>query len=776
MSRKSSSPFRILLSALMFVMLTGCCFTLASSVLSTLAEQWCQNTLRESAQQLADTLNDVIHLHHDRMAVYAQLYPWTGNGEKKDAIVSTLEEACAMGNIPGLRLRLRDGTLYSSGTRIPPDDTVPSFEEDVVRLPYLSSRQKAEDGLTNVIYHALPIEQEGEVVGILYGYIDLDTLPDFLTLRAYGGQCQIYVVDGSNGDFLVDTLHPALGNAFDSILSDTPLEGSSPEAYCEDLRNGRAGYYAFLSEEDEMVYAVCYQPVGVSNWSIQLSLPETAVFAIAKRVQNILNFLGIGMTVIAALCLLVLVFHVRRTMRQDQQHLKQMQYMFEVQQLLFDAHKNTDRIRDALKVAAETLTADCAMLKVICKEHVQEVFISSDKGQEALSSLLDSCPMFMKWLASGHSLLHYLGDSISEDFGAELAVMRHHGIRSLMAVPIVDGQGELMGVLCACNMQERFTDCSFLECIAHSFMMALRNVSNYESVHSMSIMDTVTGLQNRNCYEQTLAKYADSPLGLHCLYIDANGLHQINNRDGHRAGDKMLSTVAHEIAGLFGTEHAYRVGGDEFVVFLPGSTSKIVADKLLRLKGLVNEHGYSISAGIHSQEAGRINVARLVTTAEQAMYQDKDQYYCSHPREDGRKNNQRLEALIQDKQDVDDFLAILTPNFLAAYIVNLRMNTTRVLLRSPNMETVLESNNLRFSESIDTYIREHVAPEDQALVQKAFRLNELQARIAQGCKLFLRYHRRDGSMVRVYVLPSVRYSDKEPESFWLFLKDGGETA
>ena len=52
-----------------------------------------------------------------------------------------------------------------------------------------------------------------------------------------------------------------------------------------------------------------------------------------------------------------------------------------------------------------------------------------------------------------------------------------------------------------------------------------------------------------------------------CVYIDANGLHELNNERGHEAGDLMLRFVADSLMEQFPKGSLYRVGGDEFVVF-----------------------------------------------------------------------------------------------------------------------------------------------------------------------------------------------------------------
>ena len=51
-----------------------------------------------------------------------------------------------------------------------------------------------------------------------------------------------------------------------------------------------------------------------------------------------------------------------------------------------------------------------------------------------------------------------------------------------------------------------------------------------------------------------------------CVYIDANGLHELNNERGHEAGDLMLRFGAESLMEQFPKGSLYRVGGDEFVV------------------------------------------------------------------------------------------------------------------------------------------------------------------------------------------------------------------
>ncbi|MCK4178124.1 GGDEF domain-containing protein [Aciditerrimonas ferrireducens] len=89
--------------------------------------------------------------------------------------------------------------------------------------------------------------------------------------------------------------------------------------------------------------------------------------------------------------------------------------------------------------------------------------------------------------------------------------------------------------------------------------------------------DPLTGLGNRRALEETagalLARLARHDGRLTVALVDLDGLKQVNDRLGHMAGDRLLVEFADRLrAVLRASDHAFRVGGDEFVVLLPGAT------------------------------------------------------------------------------------------------------------------------------------------------------------------------------------------------------------
>ena len=145
----------------------------------------------------------------------------------------------------------------------------------------------------------------------------------------------------------------------------------------------------------------------------------------------------------------------------------------------------------------------------------------------------------------------------------------------------------------------------------------------------LSQTDVLTGLNNRNLYERSLPGYpARCKENLSCVFVDVDGLHELNNTRGHTAGDEMLRFVAEGMRQRFGAEHTYRIGGDEFVAFVPDYPETALAEVLDDLCQSVEGEGYHISVGYVTEKRGQIDMTDVIRDAETHMYQAKKQYYA----------------------------------------------------------------------------------------------------------------------------------------------------
>jgi diguanylate cyclase (GGDEF)-like protein len=138
--------------------------------------------------------------------------------------------------------------------------------------------------------------------------------------------------------------------------------------------------------------------------------------------------------------------------------------------------------------------------------------------------------------------------------------------------------------------------------------------------------DALTGLGNHRAFHQRIREATEnnaSHVGL--IIIDLDNFKAINDSEGHLAGDQILRGLAKALAELGLADTAYRYGGDEFAIILPGedqtaavSTAEQVRIALqTRLDGVGN---VTVSVGAASYPETADSTEELIYGADSAMY------------------------------------------------------------------------------------------------------------------------------------------------------------
>jgi diguanylate cyclase (GGDEF)-like protein len=163
----------------------------------------------------------------------------------------------------------------------------------------------------------------------------------------------------------------------------------------------------------------------------------------------------------------------------------------------------------------------------------------------------------------------------------------------------------------------------------------LNDVTRYklliQHIESDAGVDPITNLGNRRSYEQAITNL-DIPASLPFSVIlgDVNGLKYVNDHLGHASGDLLLRTIAEALRNACpeGT-HAYRIGGDEFVILLPG-TPPVEAESVvaairsaLALHNRASAFDASIALGIATKETEEQNLLACIEQADKEMYLNK---------------------------------------------------------------------------------------------------------------------------------------------------------
>lgn len=156
-------------------------------------------------------------------------------------------------------------------------------------------------------------------------------------------------------------------------------------------------------------------------------------------------------------------------------------------------------------------------------------------------------------------------------------------------------------------------------------------IKREEELHRLSTVDMMTGLLNRNSFNAFETAFAPGSVkSLGVIYIDANGLHEVNNLSGHEAGDRMLRQIAAECGACFPDDSIYRMGGDEFIIICADRDEAELLLAERELEGRIAADGYSASFGIESRDSG-IDLREMVKEADRKMLNSKAAYYTENP-------------------------------------------------------------------------------------------------------------------------------------------------
>lgn len=156
-----------------------------------------------------------------------------------------------------------------------------------------------------------------------------------------------------------------------------------------------------------------------------------------------------------------------------------------------------------------------------------------------------------------------------------------------------------------------------------------------ERLNYLSLHDPVTGLYNRTYYERELARLEQGdcyPVSV--ISLDADGLKIINDTMGHNMGDELLKNMAQILKkSLRESDILARVGGDEFIVFLPKTdktTAEEIAEKIREEIKQYNEENLmlplSVSLGLETAETPQVSLEDVLKRADESMYNNKFLY------------------------------------------------------------------------------------------------------------------------------------------------------
>jgi diguanylate cyclase (GGDEF)-like protein len=149
--------------------------------------------------------------------------------------------------------------------------------------------------------------------------------------------------------------------------------------------------------------------------------------------------------------------------------------------------------------------------------------------------------------------------------------------------------------------------------------------------------DVLTQLRNRAYFEDELNRLErKGPWPVTIVAIDLNRLKATNDQSGHAAGDALLRRAGEVLAKAADKPAcAARIGGDEFVLLMPGADERDGHAMIARVQSLIelNNQFYSgsplsLAMGCATAQKGE-RLESTVTRADEQMYLAKREFYSS---------------------------------------------------------------------------------------------------------------------------------------------------
>ena len=162
-------------------------------------------------------------------------------------------------------------------------------------------------------------------------------------------------------------------------------------------------------------------------------------------------------------------------------------------------------------------------------------------------------------------------------------------------------------------------------------IMMVEDLSN--TLSRRAVEDPLTGLFNRRAFHEiSPASFGDAATGL--LLLDIDHFKQVNDTWGHGMGDEMLTHFAREVGQcLRSGDLFYRIGGEEFVVVLPGMGPCHIGAMAERIRARVETHPLrtsqetiplTVSIGCAALTASDPGMSPVLDRADVALYQAKN--------------------------------------------------------------------------------------------------------------------------------------------------------
>ena len=488
------------------------------------------------------------------------------------------------------------------------------------------------DTLTNKrsVNYYVPIQQNETVIAYLVGVFQCDTMDDQFYTKILNGKTHNSIIDTTDGQVVMDNQDLNI----DNIASDTDFKLLLPKKnVLKKIHSLKSG--AFASEKNGEKKYFVYKPVGVCNWELLVMVNEEDAFANVLTLKHNYMIMVICEILILLLYCGFYITKVRRISKKSNElneDLNVSNTLIQcVRKLSNDLYKEST-IDEILQIICEFYQAErCYVLDLdMDNKKVNGIFEYGKRHDDIhienmVRLCLEHTDLINQFFENQKS--YYIEDVTHEiPYTSPIyASFMQQKIHSIIVVPFMDHK-QIKGVFAVDNPKQNYYQKDFLESLCFFIKTAMEREKEKTKLKNLSYVDSLTYAQNRNHFNEYLEQNRNKELhSLGVIYLDLNGLKEINDKMGHIAGDTLIISASYALQEIF-LDNSYRVGGDEFVVIEQDVSELLFFDQYAKLLKRMKELEISVATGCVWKETCP-NLSETLQEADQKMYEDKKRYY-----------------------------------------------------------------------------------------------------------------------------------------------------
>lgn len=546
--------------------------------------------------------------------------------EEYTSRLSTFEDVSLFERVDLLMQNNTMYTMHKDAQQIQSNDFLTlDFNAEYMDLAHI-------DSMTNKksVNYYVPIKQNESVVAYLVGVIQCDTLDEQFYTQIYNGKTQNLIIDTTDGQVVMNNQDIL---DYDTFSTNGCKLLSPKKDVIKQIHALKSGVVKF--EQDGKKKYLSYKPVKVYNWELIVIVDEDVAFASALALKKNYMAMVICEVVILLLYCGFYITKVRRISKKSNEFEKDLNVSHTLIQCVRKLSNDTNQkgaIDDILKTTCEFYQAERCYVLDLDFEHKQGngIYEYGNRNDDIhidnmVRLCLENMDLVQRFFENQKS--YYIED-VTREISKTSPIYSSfisQKIHSIILVPFVDGQ-QIKGVFAVDNPKQNYYQKDFLESLCFFIKTAMAREKEKKHLENLSYVDSLTYAQNRNHFNEYIEKNRRKELhSVGVIYLDLNGLKEINDKMGHLAGDTLIISASYVLQEIF-ADNSYRIGGNEFVVIEQDVLESEFMSKYNKLLVRMKELEISVATGYIWKERC-LNLSEILQAADQKMYEDKKRYY-----------------------------------------------------------------------------------------------------------------------------------------------------